>query len=255
MAKSEKTDRSAVVKKMKAQQRSAERRGSFMIVGICIAVGVLIVGAAAYRPVMNWWELRQFNDIDLAAIGAPASACQPEQILAATGEQDHRETGDIEYETSPPVFGPHRPSPAPMDRKFYTPEDRPEIEQLIHNSEHGYAILWYDETAAADDEMMADIRGISSKLQGTDNLRLKFKAVPWEGEADGGDAFPEGQHIAIGRWTSTLEPEQGDAPEFDGEPGESGYGILEYCSEPSGEALNDFMLRWPYTNSVEPLGA
>ena len=73
--------------------------------------------------------------------------------------------------------------------------------------------------------------------------------------ADGGEAFPEGQHIAIGRWTSTLEPEQGDAPEFDGEPGESGYGILEYCSEPSGEALNDFMLRWPYTNSVEPLGA
>ena len=35
------------------------------------------------------------------------------------------------YDTVPPSFGPHRPIPAPFERKFYTAEDLPEIETLV----------------------------------------------------------------------------------------------------------------------------
>ncbi len=256
MAKTPSNDRAAKAKKqLKAHQR-AERRGSFMIVGVCAVVALLIVGAAAYRPVANWWDLRKFDDIDLASIGAPATVCGPEMVIPATGEQDHRDTGSIEYTTSPPIFGPHRSVPAAMERKFYGWDDRSELEQLVHNSEHGYTFLWYDETAAEDDQMMEDIRGIASKLRGTDNFRLKFKAVPWKGAEDRGDPFPDGQHIALTRWTTSVDPAVGDAIDDVPEAGEdaTGWGITEYCAAPSGEAVERFMLRWPYTNSVEPQG-
>ncbi len=36
------------------------------------------------------------------------------------------------------------------------------------------------------------------------------------------------------------------------EPGQ--VGVWQYCSEVSGEALNDFMLDYPYLDSPEPEG-
>ena len=79
MAKSsrtEKTERQAKVDKMLAQQKSAERSRGYKIVGVCVVVALLIIGAAAYRPIKDWWDLRSFNDIDLTEIGAPASVCE-----------------------------------------------------------------------------------------------------------------------------------------------------------------------------------
>ena len=282
MAKTPSNDRAAKAKKqLKAHQR-AERRGSFMIVGVCAAVALLIVGAAAYRPVMNWWDLRKFDDIDLASIGAPATVCGPEMVIPATGEQDHRDSGSIEYTTSPPIFGPHLSVPAAMERKFYGWEDRSELEQLVHNSEHGYTFLWYDQTVADNGDEIDEIEGIGKKLQGTDNFRLKFKALPWYGaeEAEGdqtewatdmqtgmeqiaeltGNEAPElegGVHVALTHWAIDPEPAVGDAPELVAPTPEGGeeptsYGVIQYCSAPSGEALKEFMLRWPYTNSTEP---
>lgn len=280
-------DRAAKAKKqLKAHQR-AERRGSYMIVGVCAVVALLIVGAAAYRPVMNWWDLRKFNDVDLASIGAAADVCAPEIVMPATGEQDHRDDGAIEYTTSPPMFGPHRSTPAAMERKFYTDADRPEIEQLVHNSEHGYTFLWYDETVAENDELMDEIQGIANKLRGTDNFRLKFKALPWKGadENENGSTwatdlasgigpalelagFPDaleevnaalegGAHIALTHWAATNEVDgDGEASPYSTavtqEEGATSYGVIQYCSAPSGAALQEFMLRWPYLNSTEP---
>lgn len=284
MAKTPSNDRAAKAKKqLKAHQR-AERRGSFMIVGVCAVVALLIVGAAAYRPVMNWWELRQFNDVDLASIGAAADVCAPEIVVPASGEQDHRDDGSIEYTTSPPIFGPHRSTPAGMERKFYSFDDRAELEQVIHNSEHGYTFLWYDQTVADDSDLMNEIEGIASKLRGTDNFRLKFKALPWKGaeEAEGDpdawatdmdegmqhalelagfpDAYAEvsaalegGAHIAMTHWAVDNAPDEGDPSAYATTDTEAtSFGVVQYCSEPSGEALTEFMLRWPYYNSTEP---
>lgn len=241
-AKSAKSDRKKVIDDITRKQKGAERRRGFMIVGVCGLVALLIVGAAAYRPVKNWWELRQFNDVDLASIGASADVCGEITTADAEGQNDHRPTGSkVEYSHAPVAFGPHwnegGVAPAPIDRRFYTSDDRPELEALVHNLEHGYTILWYDETAAGDDSMMNAIRGIANKMDVSDtNFRFKFIAAPWLEDDVPGESFPEGQHVAFSHWTGGEKPE----------------GIWQYCSEPSGEALDQFMQDYPYTDSPEP---
>ncbi len=237
-SKSAKTERQARIDAIRGQQQSAERRRGLMIVGACALVALLIVGAAAYRPIMDWWEQRQFEDVGLASIGAPASACQDVETKTATGNQDHVDPGtDIPYEDAPPAFGTHYNVWAPIERKFYTAADRPDVGELVHNLEHGYTILWYDETVADDPEALSQVKALASKFEGDDdNFRNKFKAVPWTAE-DGGD-FPEGQHIAFTHWSADPEGEQ--------------TGVWQYCSEPSGAALEQFMKDYPYTDSPEP---
>ena len=105
----------------------------------------------------------------------------------------------MSYPDAPPAFGSHWNMWDTMDRKLYTDSDRPELGELVHNLEHGFTILWYDETIADNSEKMDELRGIASKLQGTTDLRDKFKAVPWT-SADG-EAFPEGQHVAFTHWS------------------------------------------------------
>ncbi len=69
----------------------------------------------------------------------------------------------------------------------------------MHNSEHGYTILWYDQTVADNSSEIAAIKAIAATLDSNDtNQRLKFKAVPWTKKD--GKAFPDGQHIAFTHW-------------------------------------------------------
>jgi Protein of unknown function (DUF3105) len=251
VAKTAKSDRQAKIDQIRKQQKGAEQRRGFMIVGVCVVIAVLIVGAAAYRPIKGWWDLRQFNDIDLAAIGAPASTCQDVTTKKADGNQNHVPTGTpVPYKDAPPAFGAHwnEPgvAPAPMERKLYTASDRPELESLVHNLEHGYTILWYDETIANDDEAMTQIRGIADKLAGTSNFRTKFIAAPWTSSDEGGKDFPDGQHIAMSHWSAGGEGVTDTSKQV---------GVWQYCPSVSGEALSDFMLKYPYTDSPEPTAA
>jgi hypothetical protein len=245
VAKQAKTDRQAVIEQLRSQQKSAERRRGMAIVGVCVVVAVLIIGLAAFRPVKNWWDLRQFRGLDVDKIGAPASVCGKETTKKATGNQQHVPDGQpIAYPDSPPAFGEHYGTPDPMTRKLYTEGDRPELGTLVHNLEHGYTILWYDQTVADDNEQMTELRGIADKFAGTSNFRFKFKAVPWL-ESDG-KAFPDGQHISFTHWSAGGSDAAGA-----GDTSKQ-VGVWQYCSAVSGEALNDFMLKYPYLDSPEP---
>jgi len=128
-----------------------------------------------------------------------------------------------------------------MERKLYTTSDRPELGELVHNLEHGFTILWYDETIADSEAKMDVLRGIASKLQGTTNLRDKFKAVPWTSED--GKAFPKGQHVAFTHWSLGGVGETDPAKQV---------GVWQYCSDVSGAALETFMEDYPYMDSPEP---
>jgi hypothetical protein len=241
VAKPAKTDRQAVIDQIRSKQKGAERRRGLTIVGVCVAIALLIVGSAAYQPIKDWWEQREFRALGLSEIGAPASACGKIETKKAEGSAEHLPTGTpVPYEDSPPAFGPHWNeagiAPAPISRKLYTAEDRPELESLVHNLEHGYTVLWYDETIAADDEAMAELRGIADKFADNDNMRSKFIAAPWR-ENDG-EPFPDGQAVAFTHWSGTEAADQ--------------KGIWQYCSEVSGEALESFMTEYPYTDSPEP---
>jgi hypothetical protein len=248
VAKQAKTDRQAVVEQIRAKQKNAERRRGLAIVGVCAVVAVLIVGLAAYRPVKNWYDLRQFRSVALSKIGSPASVCQKETTKKATGNQQHVPDGTvISYPDAPPAFGEHFATPDPMQRKLYTAEDRPQLGTLVHNEEHGYTILWYDQTVADNSKQMNEIRGIADKFSGTSNLRFKFKAVPWL--ASDGKSFPKGEHIAFTHWSAG-----GSDVAASGDTSKQ-VGIWQYCSSVSGDALNSFMIQYPYLDAPEPNGA
>ena len=115
----------------------------------------------------------------------------------------------------------------------------------MHNLEHGYTILWYDESIADDADELNVIDGIADKFRSdSDNLRYKFIAAPWtsEDEKESGK-FPDGMHIAFSHWSAGGNGETDPAKQV---------GVFQYCAEPSGAALKDFMLEYPYTDSPEP---
>jgi Protein of unknown function (DUF3105) len=242
VSKKDRTDRQAVIDSIRKKQAGTEKRRGFALVGASILVALVIIGAAAYQPIKNWWDLRSFDSQAIEAIGAPASDCGEITTKKATGGQDHVEPGTpLQFEDSPPAFGQHYNVWDGIERKLYSESDRPDVGELVHNLEHGYTILWYDETVAGDEAMMDDLRGIASKKSSTTNLRDKFKAVPWTSED--GDPFPSGQHVAMTHWSVGGEAA--------GEGGEQ-VGVFQYCSAPSGEALDAFMEKYPYMDSPEP---
>jgi Protein of unknown function (DUF3105) len=250
MGKSSRTNRSErqkAVEQLRAQQKAAERRRGMTIVAVCSLVAVLIVGLAAYQPVKSWWDTRSYRGKDVAEIGAPASVCQRVTTKPADGNQQHLADGSpVTYTDSPPAFGQHYLTPDPMTRKFYTEQDRPALGTLVHNEEHGYTILWYDDSAAEDSHQMDQIRAIASKFAGTTDLRDKFKAVPWT--SSDGKPFPSGQHIAFTHWSvgGVANASQGQDKQV---------GVWQYCSDVSGAALSTYMKQYPFGDSPEPTGA
>ena len=231
--KSEKSERQKVIDDIRRKQKSAEKRQGFLIVGLCVLAALIIVGIAAFNPVRTWFEQRKSNM--LRGIG-------DNEEKPASGNAQHVQPTQVEYDDAPPAFGDHwldENSPAPIAERFYTADDRPELESLVHNLEHGYTILWYDETAADDAAMLGEIKAIADRLNDSDtNNRLSFIAAPWT--EDDGKAFPDGQHVALTHWRL-------------GE-GDKQFGVWQYCSEPSGEALEQFMKDYPYYDAPEPIG-
>jgi len=240
-SKSEVKDRRAVVEQMRREQERAEKKRTLAIIGACSVVGLAIIGAGLY-PVLK--ESRAASG-DLATIGAPVAkaGCQDITTAPATGSADHKPEGEkIFYEDAPPAFGPHYGTPAPMSRKFYTTDDRPQLEYLVHNLEHGYNILWYDETVADNEDLLDQVEAITTKFPGTTDLDNKFIATPWT--AEDGKPFPDGTHVALTHWSVGGTEGGGDPANQEG--------IWQYCEKPSGEAVASFVEDYPYTDSPEP---
>ncbi|WP_183095301.1 DUF3105 domain-containing protein [Nocardioides stalactiti] len=243
--KTEKSERQKVIDDIRRKQKRVENRQGALILGICIAVALAIVGLAAYNPVRTWFEQKKYDDEALADIGGPASVCGKVTTKDAGQSGDHRPTGEqVTYDDAPPAFGAHwnegGVAPVSIEERFYNEDSRPELEALVHNLEHGFTILWYDETAADDSAMLGEIRAMAKKLSVSDtNNRLSFIAAPWT--SDDGKDFPEGQHVALTHWAADQEAGTSE-------------GVWQYCSEPSGEALEQFMEDYPYYNAPEPIG-
>ncbi|NUR08887.1 MAG: DUF3105 domain-containing protein [Nocardioidaceae bacterium] len=241
MAKSKKDkDRRAVIEQMRREQQSRERRRTYIVVAVCVVVAAAIIGAAAIPLIQQ----NQKAAGALADIGVSKSAagCRDVVKKQATGNQDHKPQGTpITYDDAPPAFGPHWPTPAEFSRKFYTTDDRPDVETLVHNLEHGYTILWYDDTLSKD--KVSDVKAIASKFEDSRKLTDKFIAAPWTSED--GKKFPDDTHVALTHWSAGGDPSDPTKQQ----------GVWQYCAAPSGEAVAQFMKDWPYTDSPEPQGA
>jgi hypothetical protein len=238
MAKPKKDDRRAVIEQMRRDQQRSERRRTYAIIAACVVVGLVIIGLGAY-PLIRQNKVASGALAELG-VSADAAGCQDVVKKKATGNQQHKQEGTpITYPDAPPAFGPHYPVTAPFQRKFYTVDDRPQLEYIVHNLEHGYNLLWYDETIADNADDLATVKAIASKFEGS-KLTDKFIALPWT-EKDG-KPFPDGAHIALTHWSAGGDPTDVSKQQ----------GVWQYCARPSGEVVSQFVKDFPFTDSPEP---
>lgn len=167
MAKpSRNADRSERVEQMRRDQARAERRRTLVVVGICAVVALAIVGATGWKLYSDRQQAEEVAETDLSLIGPGASAagCTGITTEPADGSSQHLDGQQIPYPDNPPAFGAHWSNPAEFARKFYTDADRPELEQIVHNLEHGYTVLWYDETVASRDSDLQVVEDLAAKF-------------------------------------------------------------------------------------------
>ncbi|HEX2176980.1 MAG TPA: DUF3105 domain-containing protein [Nocardioidaceae bacterium] len=242
MGKSSKTnERRARIEQLERERKAAERKRLFLFSGVIGLVALVIIGVTGWALWSDRQEEQAVAATDLAEFGVAESAagCDPVQEEPASGGADHIEPPQpIQYDQAPPASGPHRPTWAAFERKFYTAEDRPEVEMLVHNLEHGYNILWYDETIANNEQQVAEIENLASKFEGSErDPGNAFIAAPWTAE-DGGE-FPQGKHIALTHWYA------------DPDGGGDEASITRYCEQLSGAVVEDFMQEWEQSEARE----
>jgi hypothetical protein len=242
VGKSSKTnERRARIEQIERERKAAERKRTFLFSGVIGLVALVIIGVTGWSL---WTETQREGAIDEASfaefgVSEAAAGCDPVQKSPASGGADHiNPPQQIRYDQAPPSSGPHYPEWAGFDRKFYTAEDRPPVETLVHNLEHGYNILWYDETIADDPQALRQIEDVATKFEGSERDPANaFIAAPWTA-ADGGQ-FPQGKHVALTHWYADPVTGQGEQ------------GITRYCEQMSGAVVADFMAEWTQSEARE----
>jgi Protein of unknown function (DUF3105) len=235
-SKGNERDRRARVEAMRREQLAKERRKSMIIVVIALVVGLGLIVAAAAPAI-----LKKRNDPakkSLASFGvtAAAASCSPVQTTKGTNTdafRTHVADGTVEkYKTVPPSYGPHWATPVLSSRPFYTVKDRPEMEQLVHNLEHGYTIVWYDASIKGD--QLTALKNLSSSARTRDETApAKFIVSAWD-NAYG--KFPAGKHLGISHWGAATSH-------------------VQLCGKVSGEAVTNFIKKYPAADSPEPSAA
>lgn len=221
-------DRRARVEAMRKQQQAAERRRTFLVMGAAIAVVLVLVGVVT-TAIVNY---RQDNPDELALIGATSSAASCGDVTSdeATGSSEHVDpaTLPVEYQTAPPSSGPHLSEGAFPAQSFYTAEDRPALESLVHNLEHGYTVAWYTEDLPTD--QVEELRRVSDIARSESSTDGKFVVSAWD---DSYGTFEDGAKVALSHWGADQ-------------------GYRQYCGEVSGEAIQSFIDAYPASDSPEP---
>ena len=166
-------------------------------------VGVALIGPSRSRR--TWKSRNDPKNKALSSFGVSATAASCSDVQTSdTGSTDsvgkHVPDGTVEkYATVPPSYGPHWSQPAYPAREFYTARDRPEMEQLVHNLEHGYTIVWYDATIKG--AQLDALKDIATRARTEDAVGPtgKFIVSAWD---DAYGELPERQaprHLALGR--------------------------------------------------------
>ena len=222
--------RRARIDELRSQQKSSERKRTFILIGVAVVIGLALVGAAAVPLIQNSADQdRAFSEFGVAA---SAAGCGEVIDDPPTGVSDHVGPGSpqpaierVEYDTAPPSSGQHFVSTAGFDRDFYARDDMPQLENLVHNLEHGYTIVWYDESVEGDE--LDTLEGLAERVSAD---TPKFIVTAWDSEDRG--EFTEG-NIAISHWSTDA-------------------GRRQYCDQVSGEAIADFVEQFPSSDSPEP---
>jgi hypothetical protein len=240
-------DRRARVEAMRREQLAKERRKSLIFVSLAVIVGVGLVVAAAMPAYLHNRNDPAKKSLSSFGVSASAASCNGVKTTNETdrealrkslaGQLDgntwHVADGTVEkYPTVPPSFGPHWATPVLDSRAFYSVKDRPKMEQLVHNLEHGYTIIWYDTTIKGD--QLTALKNISTNARARDETApAKFIVSAWD-NAYG--HFPAGKHIGISHWGAATSH-------------------VQLCGKVSGEVVTNFIKNYPAADSPEPSSA
>ena len=240
MAKSPKpapgTSRRDRLASLEAARKAEQRRRTLGLFAIC---GVLALALLAY-PIYLFVDDYRARNAGITGLGS-AAVCDPVAPNPATGNLEHVAEGTkVTYDRFPPDSGSHYATPAPFTKHFYSTADRPPVETLVHNLEHGYTVVWY--RAEAPQEQVDTLSDIA-KTFGSDDYDPadKFIAAPWS-EADGGP-FPESKNVLMTRWTADPAAPADTTKQ---------QGVRQACGQVSGAAIAEFMAAHPVANSPEP---
>ena len=230
--KQQERDRRAKIEAMREAEKARERRKSLLFIVVAVVVGLGLVAAAAIPAYLDNRNDPANKALGEFGVAAPAADCDDVTSEPATGNNQHEEDGTVvEYDTVPPSSGPHWAAPAFPARPFYTARDRPEMEQLVHNLEHGYTVLWYDDTIKGAD--LDTLRDIATSARAKDQTRGKFIVSAWD---DAYGDFPAGKHVALSHWGAQE-------------------GHRQLCGGISGAVVGDFIEQYPSTDAPEPNAA
>ena len=230
-------DRRAKVEAMRKAEQARERRKSMIFVVIAILVGVGLIAAVAipsYLKSQNDPKNKALSSFGVSADAASCSEVQTSDTGSTESVGQHVADGTVEkYDTVPPSYGPHWAQPAYPAREFYTARDRPEMEQLVHNLEHGYTIVWYDKTIKG--AQLDALQDIATRARTEDAVGPtgKFIVSAWD---DAYGTFPGGKHLGISHWGADA-------------------GHVQLCGKVSGAAVQTFIEDFPASDSPEPNAA
>jgi hypothetical protein len=233
-------DRRAKIEAMRKAEQAKERRKSMLFIAVAAVVGLGLIAAAAVPAYLN--SRNDPANKDLASFGVDTAAARCGDVIddPVTGSGTHVGPGTdqpdktrVDYAEVPPTSGEHFAQPAFPAKAFYTARDRPQMEQLVHNLEHGYTILWYDSTVKG--AQLDELRDLAESARETDAAGPghKFIVSAWD---DSYGSFPSGKHIGLSHWGA----EQGHR---------------QLCGKVSGAVVQQFIDDFPATDAPEPNAA
>jgi hypothetical protein len=222
-------DRKARLAEIQQQQKARERRVKLVIIGCCVVLLAGIAGVVAFA-----WNDSRAQQLPNLGVSVAAANCDPVTTDSAEGSGAHIGPGTNEpdkleatYDTVPPSHGEHYASPDISGRDFYTASDRPVLETLVHNLEHGYTILWYDGTKVKDTTLLKQVADKANKLPEASG---KFKVVEWDPSRG---EFPKDKPYVLSHWSKDA-------------------GHRQQCGDLSGQAVIDFVKKYPKEDTQEP---
>jgi hypothetical protein len=238
-------DRKARIAEMQQLEKARENRVRLQIIAGATVL-LLVLAAAITYAVLKGRNNQPDVAIESIGVSSSAASCDAVTTDAATGNGQHVGPGTsspaakVTYDTVPPSTGPHFAEPAANNgRNFYSTTDRPKMEVLVHNLEHGYTVLWYDVTAGAAKK--AELEQLATVANKTEWAKDKFIVSAWDtsyGE------LPAGKKFALSHWSATLSA--------DGTKVASQAGHRQLCGDLSGAVVKAFVQEFPHTSAPEP---
>jgi hypothetical protein len=233
VAKTMDKDRKARVEEMRRAQAAAERRRTMLVVGAAVVV-VLVLAGVVVKVVRDAQAGKDVGTVGVALATASCDAVtndKPDGTQVHVGPQTNQpNVTRVNYKTVPPAFGEHFLTPAYPALPFYSEQDRPRMETLVHNLEHGYTVVWY--TKATPKAQVDQLKQISDRARNMPETSGKFIVSAWD---DSYGAFPTGKTIGVSHWGANTAHRQ-------------------LCGAVSGEAIKKFVSAYPYSDSPEPQG-